>query len=440
MLATDADSDTLTYALDGTDANVFSIVSSTGQLQTKLALNFESKQNYKVTVTATDGKGGSDSITVAINITNVVNEVTQRQQQITNTAPVFTEGTTAARSIAENTIAGTNIGTPVAAIDANILDILAYTLIGADAASFDIVGTTGQLKTKAALDFETTTSYSVKITVFDGKNGTDTINVTINVIDVYENVAPVFTEGATATRTIAENTIAGTNIGSPIGATDANVDDTLIYTLSGTDAASFDIVDSTGQLQTKAALDFETTTSYSVTITVSDGKNGTDTIDVTINVTDVVEGGPNNAPVFTEGNTTTRSIAENTASGTNIGSVVTTTDANPGDTLSYTLGGVDANSFTIIETSGQLQTSAALNYEDKNTYTVTATVSDNKGGTDSIDVTINVTDVNDPPRFVDAPSATITIPENTGSSPVPIGDFNIIDEDMDQTEFLHCRT
>ena len=114
--------------------------------------------------------------------------------------------------------------------------------------------------------------------------------------------------------------------------------------------------------------------------------------------------------------------------------MVTATDVNPGDTLSYTLGGVDAHSFTIIETSGQLQTSAALNYEDKNTYTVTATVSDNKGGTDSIDVTINVTDVNDPPRFVDAPSATITIPENTGSSPIPIGDFNIIDEDMDKLD------
>ena len=58
--------------------------------------------------------------------------------------------------------------------------------------------------------------------------------------------------------------------------------------------------------------------------------------------------------------------------------MVTATDANPGDTLRYTLGGVDANSFTIVETSGQLQTSAALNYEDKNTYTVTATVSETK--------------------------------------------------------------
>ena len=53
--------------------------------------------------------------------------------------------------------------------------------------------------------------------------------------------------------------------------------------------------------------------------------------------------------------------------------------------------------FSIIDTSGQLQTSAALDYETKNTYTVTVSVSDGNGGTDSITVTINVTDVTELP-------------------------------------------
>ena len=54
----------------------------------------------------------------------------------------------------------------------------------------------------------------------------------------------------------------------PISATDGDEDgadnddiefgDTLTYSLSGTDAASFDIDASTGQLITKAPLDFET--------------------------------------------------------------------------------------------------------------------------------------------------------------------------------------
>ena len=101
------------------------------------------------------------------------------------------------------------------------------------------------------------------------------------------NTAPTFTEGASATRSVAENTASGENIGNPIAATDAN-NDTLTYTLGGTDVSSFSIVNSSGQLQTKSALDYETKSTYTVTITVSDSSL-TDTITVTINVTNVAE-------------------------------------------------------------------------------------------------------------------------------------------------------
>ena len=46
-------------------------------------------------------------------------------------------------------------------------------LSGADAASFDIESTTGQLKTKAALDHETQKTYMVTVTVTDGKDAAD---------------------------------------------------------------------------------------------------------------------------------------------------------------------------------------------------------------------------------------------------------------------------
>ena len=96
-----------------------------------------------------------------------------------------------------------------------------------------------------------------------------------------------------------ENTPPGVNIGAPISATDADEtgDDaiefgnTLTYKLGGDDAASFDIDSSTGQLITKAPLDFETEDTYDVTVTVDDGETReTDctfcTQDVTITVTD----------------------------------------------------------------------------------------------------------------------------------------------------------
>ena len=357
VAATDVDTaDTLTYTLSGPDAAAFSIVTTTGQLQTSAPLDFETQNAYAVTVSVSDGNGGTDSITVTINITDV-NEVPVP----TNNAPAFTEGTATTRSVAENTASGTDIGTPVAATDADN-DTLTYTLGGTDSGSFGIISTSGQLQTSAALDREAKSSYEVTVSVSDGNGGTDSITVTINITDVNEtptNNAPVFTDGLSTTRAIAENTATGTDIGTPVAATDAD-GDTLTYNLTGTDASSFSIVSTSGQLQTGAALDYETQNAYSVTVSVSDGNGGTDTITVTINITDVNETPTNNAPVFTDGITTTRA-------------------------------------FHILSTSGQLQTNAALDYETKTFYSVTASVSDGNGGTDSITVTINVTDVDEIP-------------------------------------------
>ena len=392
------------------------------------------------------------------------------QQGTPNEAPILTDGTATTRTVAENTAAGVNIGPPVAATDADN-DTLTYTLSGTDAALFDINSTTGQLKTQTALDYETKSSYSVTVSVSDGNGGSDSITVTINVTDVDEqqtdmatyevgddiplpsgfntprltmgpgrsltadngtytcvsadnciiqngqvtqgtievttvaaNTAPVFTDDTSTTRSIAENTAAGVNIGAAIAATDAD-NDTLTYTLGGTDAASFSINSSTGQLQTKSALDYETKTVYTVTITVSDGSL-TDTITVTINVTDIDETPANRAPVFTEGASTTRTIAENTAAGANIGTAVAATDAD-NDTLTYTLGGIDVASFNIESTTGQLKTSAALDYETKSTYAVTITVSDSDL-TDTTTVTINVSDIDETSTATTA----INIPDN----------------------------
>ena len=375
VAATDADNDTLRYTLGGDDASSFSINGTTGQLRTSAALNYESNTSHSVTISVSDGNGGSDSIDVTINVTNV------------NEAPTFTDGSTTSRSVAENTASGQNIGSAVAATDVDSETTLVYTLSGTDATSFSIVSTSGQLQTSAALDYETTTSYSVTITVSDGSLS-DNITVTIDVTNV--NEAPTFTDGSSTSRSVAENTVSGQNIGDAVAATDVDSGTTLAYTLGGTDASSFSIVSTSGQLQTSAALDYETTTSYSVTITVSDGSL-TDNITVTINVTDVTE---NSAPVFTDGTSTSRSVAENTASGQNIGTAIAATDAD-NDTLVYTLGGTDVASFSLVSTSGQLQTKAALDYETTTSYSVTVSVSDGNGGSDSITVTINVSDVDE---------------------------------------------
>ncbi len=407
IAATDADGDDLTYTLGGTDAGSFSIDSTTGQLRTDAPLDYETKNAYTLRITVYDGNGGTDSITVTINVTDVQE----------NRAPVFTDGVNTTRTVAENTGSGIDIGSPIAATDADG-DDLTYSLGGTDAASFSMDSTTGQLRTEASLDYETKNAYTVTITVSDGNGGSDSITVRINVTDVAEtlpNRAPVFSDGASTTRTVAENTGSGIDIGEPVSATDADEDD-LTYSLGGTDAAAFSMDSTTGQLRTEASLDYEKKTNYTVTITVSDGRGGSDSITVRINVTDVDETLPNKAPVFSDGASTTRAVAENTGSGIDIGEPVSATDADDDD-LTYSLGGTDAASFSIDSTTGQLRTDAPLDYEKKTNYTVTITVSDGRGGSDSITVRINVTDVeeapaNNPPAF-DEDETTRTIAENT---------------------------
>ena len=377
--ATDEDEDILTYTLSGADAASFGIVSTTGQLRTRAPLDYEQKNTYSVAVIVSDG-ALTDSIGVAINVTDV-NE---------NNAPVFASGSTT-RVIAENTPAGVNIGVPVSATDEDG-DTLAYSIDGTDASSFGIVSTTGQLKTSAPLNYEKKNAYSVTVIVSDGTL-TDTISVGIKVTDVDENTPPVF-GGSSTTRAIPENTPAGVNIGEAVSAKDTDGDDPLTYTLGGTDAASFDIDGTTGQLKTKAALDYETKRSYSVVVTASD-RALKDTIRVTISITDVDE---SHAPAFA-GNRTTRFVKENTPAGENVGSPVSATDEDD-DTLTYTLSGTDAASFSIVSTTGQLKTRAALDFETKNAYTVTVTVSDGSR-INSITVAITIIDVDEAPPTTD---------------------------------------
>ena len=156
--------------------------------------------------------------------------------------------------------------------------------------------------------------------------------------------APAFPASETGARSVAENTTAGENIGDPVAAVDDD-GDSLTYILSGDDARSFDIVESSGQLQTRAPLDYETKSSYALTVSVSDGNDAEgsrdtatdDTISVTISVTEVPESTPrqppqrerrrfspptpepNRAPQFSEGDDADRTVAEGVDAGTNIG-------------------------------------------------------------------------------------------------------------------------
>ena len=109
-------------------------------------------------------------------------------------------------------------------------------------------------------------------------------------VPVAPNTQPVFDEGPSTSRNVAENTAPRVNFGAPVAATDPE-NDTLTYSLDVTSRATFGIDASSGQLQTKGALDYETAPSYTVTVTAADPAGADDTITVTINVINVNEAG-----------------------------------------------------------------------------------------------------------------------------------------------------
>ncbi|MXZ00319.1 hypothetical protein F4Y93_06590, partial [Candidatus Poribacteria bacterium] len=279
-----------------------------------------------------------------------------------NSAPKFADGGSTTRSVDENTPAGQNIGSPVSATDPDN-DTLTYTLGGADRNSFDIESTSGQLKTKAALDHDVKDSYAVEVIASDGSL-TNAIIVRIRVNEVTTTQTVSSCKGdvnGDGVVDAADLAFVASRFGQTDGgAADVNADGIV----NVADLAL--VADDLGESCASPSTDSTPSTPAEVTTR-------------------------NSAPEFADGSSTTRSVDENTPAGQNIGSPVSATDPD-NDTLTYTLGGADRNSFDIESTSGQLKTKAALDHDVKDSYAVEVIASDGSL-TNAIIVTINVREI-----------------------------------------------
>ena len=327
-----------TWSVSGTDAGDFEIsnVAATfGALTFKEAPNYEMQADanrdnvYMVTVVVTDSKKATAMRDVTITITNVDED-----------------GTVTLSS--EQPKIGIALTATLEDVDGVVADSVKWTWHSNNIGDGEVIA----MATSDTYTPKVIGMLSVKASYTDehgsGKSavGTTEADVILNTA----NVAPKFPVTETGMREVAENTMAGVAVNdaagatdpAPVEATDAN-SDTLTYTLSGTDAASFGIARGSGQLQAKAKLDYETKNSYMVTVTATDSDGLSASIDVTIKVTDMYE-----APKIIVGGLAisgpaSASYAEN---GTDL--VATYTLAGPeSDSGSWTLGGADAGDFRI---------------------------------------------------------------------------------------------
>ena len=266
-------------------------------------------QYLRVTATYEDGRGAGKE--AEARLSGRIGSFDDRPTA--NTAPEFAE-TTVARSISQGTAAGRNVGSPVRANDSDSGEVLIYSLSGQDAGLFDIDPATGQLRTKAILDYDpdpqAENTYTVSVEVHDGfdaaydpataSDATIEVTITVTAAPVVRpprrprppsNQPPVFADGPSTDREVAENTAAGADIGEPVAATDT---DTLTYSLGGADAGYFAIVAATGQIQVGdgTILDHEAEkNTYGVEVAATDSSGATAMITVTIAVTNLDEAG-----------------------------------------------------------------------------------------------------------------------------------------------------
>ncbi|HEX8013843.1 MAG TPA: cadherin repeat domain-containing protein, partial [Flavobacterium sp.] len=232
-----------------------------------------------------------------------------------------------ATAINENVAAGTTVGV-LSSVDIDLGNTFTYTLVAGagstDNSAFTISG--ANLQIVASPDFETKSSYSIRLRTADQGGLSFEKTFTINVNNL--NEAP--TDLALSATAINENVAAGTTVGV-LSSVDVDAANTFTYTLvagaGSTDNSAFTI--SGANLQIVASPDFETKSSYSIRLRTADQGGLSFEKIFTINVNNLNE-------VPTDLALSATAINENVAAGTTVG-VLSSVDIDLGNTFTYTL-------------------------------------------------------------------------------------------------------
>ncbi|MBY5754367.1 metal-binding protein [Rhizobium leguminosarum bv. viciae] len=184
-------------------------------------------------------------------------------------------------ALSEDTPTWTTVGL-LSAKDADG-DALTYTLLDGANDHFRING--NRIVTSKALDYETDKSHTIKVAVSDGTVTVEK-DITINVLDVNEapvNKAP--TKLAFSRGSVSENSAIGTSVGL-LSARDPE-GGTVKWRLTDDADGVFKLVGN--KIQTKAAIDYESTHSLTFTAEAYDAAGNVTSHDFTLAVKDVFE-------------------------------------------------------------------------------------------------------------------------------------------------------
>lgn len=374
----------ITYSIvSGNTNGTFSINTTNGLLTVanSAALNFETNPTFNLVISVQDNGSTimSSQATITVSLTNV-NEIP------TIAAQSFT--------ITENAAINTVVGT-VLSSDPDAGQIRTYTILSGNTnGAFAINSLSGAITVAnvSALNFELNPNFVLAVSVQD--NGTPVLssqaNVTISLTNV--NEVPFINAQSLS---IAENSANGSTIGS-VSATDPDAGQTLTFSiLSGNTNGAFSIGSSTGLLSVanSSALNFETTPSFSLVVSVQDNGSPVQNNQATVTVSLL---NVNELPIVANQDF---SVLANSPNSTVVGTLLAS-DPDQGQALTYTiLSGNTSTAFSIGSSTGiiTVANSAALNMVSNPIFSLVVEVKDNGSVNLSSQASVSIVLVNPDP-------------------------------------------
>ncbi|XP_043530022.1 protocadherin Fat 4 isoform X1 [Chiloscyllium plagiosum] len=412
--ATDPDSGPnsyVEYTLLSHAGNTFSIGTIDGEVRLMGELDREEVSNYTLTVIATDK--GDPPLSSTMDVTVIVLDVNDNP-------PVF-EQLLYEVELSEDTLSGVDLIQVTATdLDEGANGQIRYHIAHGNLNNdFRIDSVTGVVSVAKQLDRETTPSYNLIVQAVDRGSSPQsaTAVVNINLADM-NDFLPVFELSPYSVHVQEGTQSLPMSILQVVARDDdQGLNSQLTYTIVGGNGKGAFTLTPSGQLSLVTNLDRETMAQFVLTVIATDAGSpvltGTGTI---ILIADDVN---DNIPEFAY-KTYHATIAEDVPTGTDV-LLVNATDLDEGSNavISYSLVGGNSQ-FSINPSTGQIITSALLNRESKEMYSLVVVATD--GGipqamSSSTTVFITISDINDnPPKFRHFPYVThIPSPTNAGS-------------------------
>jgi hypothetical protein len=226
---------------------------------------------------------------------------------------------------------------------------------------------------------------------------------------------------AGAVLTVAENTVRGSVLGT-LAASDGD-GDSLVYSLT-TPTPAFALDPVTGELAVMGSLDYETTTTYTLTVSVTDPAGATAAAEVSILVGDVDEPPTGASAAFP--------VVENLAIGSTVGAVAGSDPEGAPVTFSL-VGGDPTGRFTIDPSTGEIMLAGALDAGTMPSYLLEVVMADPAGNTAPVAVIVIVNPAALLPPINAAPlgvSDLFTLDEDTRAIVAPLANDRDPDGDV----------